>query len=93
MDTQAQQVVLHFSSRTHVTFSAAWSHPGLGQDSVVPPVYSVSQVRPRQSLAPWDLLIRAHQGEASRYLTYSICWFNDLISLYLAASSASQWSL
>ncbi|XP_070311664.1 interleukin-17 receptor E isoform X2 [Odocoileus virginianus] len=45
MDTQAQQVVLHFSSRTHVTFSAAWSHPGLGQDSVVPPVYSVSQTQ------------------------------------------------
>ncbi|XP_042092513.1 interleukin-17 receptor E isoform X4 [Ovis aries] len=45
MDTQAQQVVLHFSSRTHVTFSAAWNYPGLGQDSVVPPVYSVSQTR------------------------------------------------
>uniref|UniRef100_A0A8C6G1E9 Interleukin-17 receptor E n=1 Tax=Moschus moschiferus TaxID=68415 RepID=A0A8C6G1E9_MOSMO len=45
MDTQAQQVVLHFSSRTHVTFSAAWSHPGLGQDSVVPPLYSVSQTQ------------------------------------------------
>uniref|UniRef100_A0ABI0NQR5 Interleukin 17 receptor E n=2 Tax=Bos TaxID=9903 RepID=A0ABI0NQR5_BOVIN len=45
MDTQAQQVVLHFSSRTHVTFSAAWNHPGLGQDSVVPPVYSVSQTQ------------------------------------------------
>ncbi|KAI4532204.1 hypothetical protein MG293_017469 [Ovis ammon polii] len=44
MDTQAQQVVLHFSSRTHVTFSAAWNYPGLGQDSVVPPVYSVSQL-------------------------------------------------
>ena len=52
MDTQAQQVVLHFSSRTHVTFSAAWNHPGLGQDSVVPPVYSVSQVWPSQGLAP-----------------------------------------
>ncbi|XP_043298765.1 interleukin-17 receptor E isoform X7 [Cervus canadensis] len=45
MDTQAQQVVLRFSSRTHVTFSAAWSHPGSGRDSVVPPVYSVSQTQ------------------------------------------------
>ncbi|XP_047636437.1 interleukin-17 receptor E isoform X3 [Phacochoerus africanus] len=44
MDTQAQQLVLHFSSRMHATFSAAWSHPGSEQDSVVPPVYSVSQV-------------------------------------------------
>ncbi|XP_058420634.1 interleukin-17 receptor E isoform X8 [Diceros bicornis minor] len=43
MDTQAQQLILHFSSRTHATFSAAWSHPGLGQNSLVPPVYSVSQ--------------------------------------------------
>ncbi|XP_047636445.1 interleukin-17 receptor E isoform X4 [Phacochoerus africanus] len=43
MDTQAQQLVLHFSSRMHATFSAAWSHPGSEQDSVVPPVYSVSQ--------------------------------------------------
>uniref|UniRef100_A0A673T7D3 Interleukin 17 receptor E n=1 Tax=Suricata suricatta TaxID=37032 RepID=A0A673T7D3_SURSU len=43
MDTQAQQLVLHFSSRMHATFSAAWSHSGLGQDSLVPPVYSISQ--------------------------------------------------
>ncbi|XP_064130993.1 interleukin-17 receptor E [Loxodonta africana] len=45
MDTQAQQLILHFSSRTHATFSAAWSHPGLGQNSLVPPVYSVSQTQ------------------------------------------------
>lgn len=52
MDTQAQQLVLHFSSRMHATFSAAWSHPGSEQDSVVPPVYSVSQVWPGQGSAP-----------------------------------------
>ncbi|XP_045385713.1 interleukin-17 receptor E isoform X1 [Lemur catta] len=45
MDTQAQQLILHFSSRMHATFSAAWSHPGLGQDTLVPPVYSVSQTQ------------------------------------------------
>ncbi|XP_047601162.1 interleukin-17 receptor E isoform X2 [Lutra lutra] len=45
MDTQAQQLVLHFSSRIHATFSAAWSHPSLGQDSLVPPVYSISQTQ------------------------------------------------
>ncbi|EQB76957.1 hypothetical protein CB1_000105016 [Camelus ferus] len=44
MDTQAQQLILHFSSRMRATFSAAWSHPGLGQDSWVPPVYSISQL-------------------------------------------------
>lgn len=52
MDTQAQQLVLHFSSRMPATFSAAWSHSGLGQDSMVPPVYNVSQVWPSQGLAP-----------------------------------------
>ncbi|XP_007944053.1 interleukin-17 receptor E [Orycteropus afer afer] len=45
MDTQAQQLILHFSSRTHATFSAAWSHPGSGQDSFVLPVYNVSQTQ------------------------------------------------
>ncbi|XP_059246268.1 interleukin-17 receptor E isoform X4 [Mustela nigripes] len=45
MDTQGQQLVLHFSSRIHATFSAAWSHPSLGQDSLVPPVYSISQTQ------------------------------------------------
>ncbi|XP_055484577.1 interleukin-17 receptor E [Psammomys obesus] len=43
MDTQAQQLILHFSSTTHATFSAAWSNPGLGLDSLMPPVYSISQ--------------------------------------------------
>nr|KAF6420457.1 interleukin 17 receptor E [Molossus molossus] len=45
MDTQAQQLILHFSTRMHATFSAAWSHPDLGQDSLVPPVYSISQTQ------------------------------------------------
>ncbi|KAM9185941.1 LOW QUALITY PROTEIN: interleukin-17 receptor E [Dugong dugon] len=45
MDTQAQQLILHLSSRTHATFSAAWSHPGAGQNSLVPPVYSISQTQ------------------------------------------------
>ncbi|XP_008575718.1 PREDICTED: interleukin-17 receptor E [Galeopterus variegatus] len=45
MDTQAQQLILHFSSRIHATFSAAWSHPGLRQDTLVAPVYSVSQTQ------------------------------------------------
>ncbi|XP_032182524.1 interleukin-17 receptor E isoform X1 [Mustela erminea] len=45
MDTQGQQLVLHFSSRIHATFSAAWSHPSLGQESLVPPVYSISQTQ------------------------------------------------
>ncbi|XP_057560898.1 interleukin-17 receptor E isoform X2 [Hippopotamus amphibius kiboko] len=56
MDTQAQQLVLHFSSRTHATFSAAWSHPGLGQDDMVPPVYSVSQTQ-GSSPVTLDLII------------------------------------
>ncbi|XP_005413105.1 PREDICTED: interleukin-17 receptor E isoform X2 [Chinchilla lanigera] len=42
--TQSQQLILHFSSRTHATFSAAWSYPGLGLDTTVSPVYSISQV-------------------------------------------------
>nr|XP_021493319.1 interleukin-17 receptor E [Meriones unguiculatus] len=45
MDTQAQQLILHFSSMIHATFSAAWSNPGLGLDSLMPPVYSVSQTQ------------------------------------------------
>ncbi|XP_075407032.1 interleukin-17 receptor E [Tenrec ecaudatus] len=45
MNTQAQQLILHFSSRTPATFSAAWSPRGSGQDSWVPPVYSISQTQ------------------------------------------------
>ncbi|XP_035886733.1 interleukin-17 receptor E isoform X2 [Phyllostomus discolor] len=45
IDTQAQQLILHFSTRIHATFSAAWSHPDLGQDGLVPPVYSISQTQ------------------------------------------------
>lgn len=45
MDTQGQQLTLHFSSRMYATFSAAWSDPGLGLDTLMPPVYSISQVR------------------------------------------------
>ncbi|XP_037657421.1 interleukin-17 receptor E isoform X2 [Choloepus didactylus] len=56
MDTQAQQLILHFSSRTHATFSAAWSNPGSGQDSVVSPVYSVSQTQ-GSSPVTLDLII------------------------------------
>ncbi|KAI5768709.1 IL17RE [Gulo gulo luscus] len=56
MDTQAQQLVLHFSSRIHATFSAAWSHPSLGQDSLVPPVYSISQTQ-GSSPVTLDLII------------------------------------
>ncbi|XP_053074948.1 interleukin-17 receptor E isoform X5 [Acinonyx jubatus] len=56
MDTQAQQLVLHFSSKMHATFSAAWSHPGLGQDSLVPPVYSISQTQ-GSSPVTLDLII------------------------------------
>uniref|UniRef100_A0A2R9A0A9 Interleukin 17 receptor E n=1 Tax=Pan paniscus TaxID=9597 RepID=A0A2R9A0A9_PANPA len=56
MDTQAQQLILHFSSRMHATFSAAWSLPGLGQDTLVPPVYTVSQAR-GSSPVTLDLII------------------------------------
>ncbi|XP_059796347.1 interleukin-17 receptor E [Balaenoptera ricei] len=56
MDTQAQQLVLHFSSRMPATFSAAWSHSGLGQDSMVPPVYSVSQTQGSSSVT-LDLIV------------------------------------
>ncbi|XP_032314804.1 interleukin-17 receptor E isoform X1 [Camelus ferus] len=56
MDTQAQQLILHFSSRMRATFSAAWSHPGLGQDSWVPPVYSISQTQ-GSSPVTLDLII------------------------------------
>ncbi|EHB13893.1 Interleukin-17 receptor E [Heterocephalus glaber] len=45
MATHAQQLILHFSSRMHATFSAAWSHPGLGLDTSVSPVYSISQTQ------------------------------------------------
>ncbi|XP_014306831.1 interleukin-17 receptor E isoform X5 [Myotis lucifugus] len=45
MDTQAQQLILHFSTRTRATFSAAWSHPDMGRDSLLPPVYSISQTQ------------------------------------------------
>ncbi|XP_021046646.1 interleukin-17 receptor E isoform X5 [Mus pahari] len=45
MDTQAQQLTLRFSSRTYATFSAAWSNPGLGPDTPMPPVYSISQTQ------------------------------------------------
>nr|XP_030696565.1 interleukin-17 receptor E isoform X8 [Globicephala melas] len=56
MDTQAQQLVLHFSSRMPATFSAAWSHSGLGQDSMVPPVYNVSQTQGSSSVT-LDLIV------------------------------------
>lgn len=52
VDTQARQLVLHFSSTMQATFSAAWSPPSLGQDSLVPPVYSISQVWPSQGSPP-----------------------------------------
>lgn len=52
MDTQAQQLSLHFSLRTYATFSAAWSSPGLGLDTSMPPVYSISQVWPSWGLLP-----------------------------------------
>lgn len=52
MDTQGQQLTLHFSSRTHATFSAAWSDPGLGIYTLMPPVYSISQVQPSWALVP-----------------------------------------
>ncbi|XP_052030507.1 interleukin-17 receptor E [Apodemus sylvaticus] len=45
VDTQAQQLTLHFSSRIYATFSAAWSTPGLGPDTSMPPVYSISQTQ------------------------------------------------
>nr|XP_023418337.1 interleukin-17 receptor E isoform X1 [Cavia porcellus] len=45
MATGAQQLILHFSSRMHATFSAAWSHPGLGLDTSMSPVYSISQTQ------------------------------------------------
>ncbi|XP_076972714.1 interleukin-17 receptor E isoform X3 [Tamandua tetradactyla] len=56
MDTQAQQLILHFSSRVHATFSAAWSHPDSRQDSFVLPVYSVSQTQ-GSSPVTLDLII------------------------------------
>uniref|UniRef100_A0A8C6RW37 Interleukin 17 receptor E n=1 Tax=Nannospalax galili TaxID=1026970 RepID=A0A8C6RW37_NANGA len=56
METEAEQLILHFSSRMYATFSAAWSHPDLGPDTLMPPVYSVSQT---QGLVPvtLDLII------------------------------------
>ncbi|KAM8759045.1 interleukin-17 receptor E [Rhynchonycteris naso] len=54
MEIQAQQLILHFSTKMHATFSAAWSHPDLGQDSLVPPVYSISQ---GSNLVTLDLII------------------------------------
>ncbi|XP_032987485.1 interleukin-17 receptor E isoform X1 [Rhinolophus ferrumequinum] len=56
MDTQAQQLILHFFTRMHATFSAAWSPPGLGQDSWAPPVYSISQTQ-GSSPVTLDLII------------------------------------
>lgn len=94
MDTQGQQLVLHISSRIHATFSAAWSHPSLGQDSLVPPVYSISQVWPSQGSNPLPptstvLLLRAQQVEADKSLTYIIWLFIYLTSLCSAGSSVS----
>uniref|UniRef100_A0A286XKL6 Interleukin-17 receptor C/E N-terminal domain-containing protein n=1 Tax=Cavia porcellus TaxID=10141 RepID=A0A286XKL6_CAVPO len=57
MATGAQQLILHFSSRMHATFSAAWSHPGLGLDTSMSPVYSISQVWTSQGWVPVSLLI------------------------------------
>ncbi|XP_069907225.1 interleukin-17 receptor E isoform X4 [Oryctolagus cuniculus] len=45
VDTRARQLILHFSSTVQATFSAAWSHPGLGHDPLTSPVYSVSQTQ------------------------------------------------
>ncbi|KAM6162732.1 interleukin-17 receptor E [Erethizon dorsatum] len=45
MAIRAQQLILRFSSRTHAAFSAAWSHPGLGLDTSMSPVYSISQTQ------------------------------------------------
>lgn len=59
MDTQAQQLILHFFTRMHATFSAAWSHPRLGQDSLVPPVYSISQVWLARAWPPLGPFLRA----------------------------------
>ncbi|XP_046281684.1 interleukin-17 receptor E isoform X3 [Marmota monax] len=56
MDIQAQQLVLHFSSRMQATFSAAWSYPGLRPDTLIPPVYSVSQTQGSGPVAV-DLII------------------------------------
>nr|XP_042129768.1 interleukin-17 receptor E isoform X2 [Peromyscus maniculatus bairdii] len=56
MTTQGQQLTLHFSSRTYATFSAAWSTPGLGLDTLVPTVYSVSQTQGSVP-ATFDLII------------------------------------
>nr|XP_027787754.1 interleukin-17 receptor E isoform X1 [Marmota flaviventris] len=56
MDIQAQQLVLHFSSRIQATFSAAWSYPGLRPDTLIPPVYSVSQTQGSGPVAV-DLII------------------------------------
>uniref|UniRef100_A0A452QBT5 Interleukin-17 receptor C/E N-terminal domain-containing protein n=1 Tax=Ursus americanus TaxID=9643 RepID=A0A452QBT5_URSAM len=56
VDTQARQLVLHFSSTMQATFSAAWSPPSLGQDSLVPPVYSISQTQ-GSSPVTLDLII------------------------------------
>ncbi|XP_023561690.1 interleukin-17 receptor E isoform X2 [Octodon degus] len=43
--TQAQQLILHFSSRTSASFSATWSYPGLELDTAMSPVYSISQAQ------------------------------------------------
>lgn len=69
MDTQAQQLILHFSTRMHATFSAAWSHPGLGQDGLVPPVYSISQVWPSQDLTPTRFMAQSTAGGGSKHIS------------------------
>ncbi|XP_062056402.1 interleukin-17 receptor E isoform X2 [Lepus europaeus] len=45
METRARQLILHFSSMVQAAFSAAWSHPGLGHDPLMSPIYSVSQTQ------------------------------------------------
>lgn len=81
MDTQAQQLILHFSTRMHATFSAAWSHPGLGQDGLVPPVYSISQVWPSQDLTPTRFMAQSTAGGGSKHIS-------NLSSGYLSTWSA-----
>lgn len=90
MDTQAQQLVLRFSSRIHATFSAAWSHPSLGQDGFVPPVYSISQVWPSQGfplLLPHGLVAQsiASVGKQISNLYHLV--------IYLLAQPLFNWFL
>lgn len=85
MDTRARQLILHFSSTVQATFSAAWSHPGLGHDPLTSPVYSVSQTQGSGPVT-LDLVIPFLRPGA-------VSWYGGQMSSLPRSASCVQMSL